>query len=137
MRDLGIFGFGSPDTLGRPFLLLVFFMYIAYVALVVTGALSTTNLRRCHMTRCDECHHVKVCGECIPIPEVTGADLKAYRQGLQMDVDKFAGRFGTSRQHVAHLEQLTRPLTRDEVMSINLTKPPRIRDVFNGASKTH
>lgn len=59
-------------------------------------------------------------------PEVRGADLKSYRQEcLQMNVDAFAARFGTSRQNVAHLERLARPLTRDEVMSIDLTKPVR------------
>ena len=59
-------------------------------------------------------------------PEVRGVDLKSYRQEcLHMGVNAFAARFGTSRQNMAHLERLERPLTRDEVMSIDLQKPGR------------
>lgn len=73
-----------------------------------------------------QCQKVLVCGECVPIPKVTGADLKDYRQEcLHMNVNEFAARFGVSRQRVAHFERLTRPLTHDEIMSIDLTKPVR------------
>jgi DNA-binding transcriptional regulator YiaG len=59
------------------------------------------------------------------VPEITGADIKSFRHRLQLTVNGYAGLFGVSRQLVARLERLTRPLTRDEVMSIDLTKPAR------------
>lgn len=62
----------------------------------------------------------------LKIPEVRGADIKFFRQKcLKMSVNEYAGLFGVTRQHVARLERLTRPLTRDEIMSIPLDKPGR------------
>jgi DNA-binding transcriptional regulator YiaG len=64
-------------------------------------------------------------------PEVRGADLKSYRQKcLRMSINAFAARFGTSRQNVAHLERLERPLTKDEVLSIDPTKSASARQML-------
>ena len=64
---------------------------------------------------------------CIQVPQVYGSDIKAFRHRLQLSVNAYAGMFGVSRQHVARLERLTRPLTRDEILSIDLQKPGRDR----------
>lgn len=63
--------------------------------------------------------------QCMPVPEARGTDIKSFRHRLKLSVNGYAGLFGVSRQLVARLERLTRPLTRDEVMSIDLQKPGR------------
>jgi DNA-binding transcriptional regulator YiaG len=55
-----------------------------------------------------------------PVP-VTGEDLKNYRHALRLSVNSFAGRFRTSRQNIAQLERLDRPLTKEEILSMDLT----------------
>ncbi len=69
---------------------------------------------------CEKCGHDKSLHmESVP---VTGEDLKNYRRTLRQNVDSFAGKFGTTRQNIARLERLTRPLTSEEFLSINPTR---------------
>jgi DNA-binding transcriptional regulator YiaG len=69
---------------------------------------------------CEKCGHDKSL-HMEPVP-VTGNDIKNYRHALRLSTNSFAGRFGTTRQNIARLERLTRPLTREEILSINLTR---------------
>jgi DNA-binding XRE family transcriptional regulator len=51
-------------------------------------------------------------------PVVTGPDLKSFRQkNMRMNQNQFAACAGISRQELAGLERLTRPLTKQESMS--------------------
>lgn len=69
---------------------------------------------------CEKCGHDKSL-HMEPVP-VTGNDIKNYRHALRLSADSFAGKFGTTRQNIARLERLIRPLTREEILSIKLNR---------------